>query len=57
MLVLTRKINEEITLQVGDKEITVALVQIRGKQARLGIKAEKDVKILRSEIINKDIKE
>ena len=51
MLVLTRKLNETVT--IGD-DIEVSVVEIEGKQIRLGIKAPKDVKVFRSELLLKE---
>ena len=47
MLVLTRKIGESITI---DDNIRIVVVQIKGKQVRLGIKAPKETKIHREEV-------
>ncbi len=47
MLVLTRKSGEKIT--IGD-EVVVSVLEIRGSQVRLGIKAPKGVAVHRSEI-------
>lgn len=47
MLVLSRKINE--TILIGDN-IEIVVVAVSGDNVRLGIKAPKDVKILRSEV-------
>lgn len=47
MLVLSRKINEKI--MIGD-DIELIVVAIAGDNVRLGIKAPRDVKILRSEV-------
>jgi carbon storage regulator len=47
MLVLTRRIGE--TLMIGpDVEVTV--VAVNGAQVRIGIKAPKDVHVLRTEL-------
>lgn len=51
MLVLTRKINEEI--RIGDN-ITVTILKVRGQIVRVGIEAPKDVRILRSELNTDD---
>lgn len=48
MLVLSRKVGEKI--MIGD-DIEVVVVDIRGNKVRLGFKAPKSVKILRTEII------
>lgn len=47
MLVLTRKLGESIAI---DDDIKIVVVQIKGKQVRLGIKAPKDTKIHREEV-------
>jgi carbon storage regulator len=48
MLVLTRKPNEQ--LLIGDRRITVTVLEIRGGRVRLGIEAPDDVSIRRREI-------
>ncbi|WP_088187769.1 carbon storage regulator CsrA [Desulfosporosinus sp. FKA] len=47
MLVLTRKLNE--TIKIGDN-IEITVVGISGDNVRIGIKAPREVKILRSEV-------
>jgi carbon storage regulator len=47
MLVLTRKIGESIAI---DDNIKIVVVQIKGKQVRLGIKAPNETKIHREEV-------
>ena len=47
MLILTRKIGEGIIL--GD-DIRIAILEIRGKQIRIGIEAPQNVVVLREEI-------
>ena len=47
MLVLTRKLGESIAI---DDNIKITVVQIKGKQVRLGIQAPKDTKIHREEV-------
>ena len=49
MLVLTRKIGESIAI---DGHIKIRVVQIKGKQVRLGIEAPKETKIHREEVFN-----
>ncbi len=49
MLILSRKINESIN--IGDK-IEVSIIDIRGDQVKVGIKAPKDVKVYRQEVYN-----
>ena len=47
MLILTRKIGEGIIL--GD-DIRIAILEIRGKQIRIGIEAPPNIVVLREEI-------
>ena len=53
MLVLTRKLGESIAI---DDHIKIMVVQIKGKQVRLGIKAPSDTKVHREEVYH-NIKE
>lgn len=48
MLVLTRKAGETITI---DGDITIQIVQVRGRQVRVGIEAPKHKKVQRGELI------
>jgi len=54
MLILTRKIGECIT--IGD-DIKVYVVDIRGKQVRLGIEAPAHAPIYRQEVYQKILEE
>lgn len=47
MLVLSRRINDSIA--IGDN-IEVVVVEIKGDQVKLGVKAPKEVKVFRGEI-------
>lgn len=47
MLVLARKQNETIVIQ---NEIEIQVLKVQGKTVRLGIKAPKDVRIVRGEL-------
>lgn len=47
MLVLSRR--EHQSIMIGD-DIEIVVLDIRGEQVRLGIRAPKDVQILRQEI-------
>ena len=47
MLVLTRRLNESITL--GD-DIVLTVIEVRGDQVRLGINAPRDVAVHRMEV-------
>lgn len=48
MLVLSRKLNESI--QIGDN-IVITVVQNRAGKVRLGVKAPRDVNVVRSELL------
>ena len=47
MLILTRKIGE--SLMIG-KDVTVTVMDVKGNQVRVGIKAPRDVEVHREEI-------
>jgi carbon storage regulator len=47
MLVLTRKLGESIAI---NDDIKIVVVQIKGRQVRLGIEAPRDTKIHREEV-------
>lgn len=47
MLILSRKINEKI--MIGE-DITLAIIEIRGDQVKIGVDAPKSVKVFRQEV-------
>jgi carbon storage regulator len=47
MLVLTRKVNQSI--MIGD-EIEIVVLEVRGEQVRIGVKAPRSVPVHRREI-------
>ena len=47
MLILSRKMNESI--MIGDR-IEISIVDIKGDQVKLGIKAPKNIKVFRQEV-------
>lgn len=49
MLVLTRKVNQSIIIGDG---VEVVVLEVRGEQVRLGIKAPRDVAVHRKEIFD-----
>jgi carbon storage regulator len=53
MLVLTRKIDQSIVIGDG---IEVVVTQIDGNTVKLGIKADKNIRILRSEVLEEIMK-
>ena len=50
MLVLTRKLGEKI--QIGD-DISIVIMELKGKQVKLGIEAPSNIKVHRQEIYQK----
>ena len=50
MLILTRRPGE--SLMIGD-EVTVTVLEVKGNQVRIGIKAPKHVPVHREEIFNR----
>jgi carbon storage regulator len=54
MLVLTRKIHQSIV--IGDN-VEVVVLEVRGEQVRLGIRAPKDVAVHRKEIYEQILEE
>ena len=47
MLVLTRKVGESI--KIGD-DIYIRVVQVKGKQVRIGVEAPRETKVQREEL-------
>ena len=47
MLILSRKIGE--TIRIGD-DIAISILEIRGNQVRIGVKAPRDVSVHRQEV-------
>lgn len=47
MLVLTRKVGEGIKI---DEDVFVRIIQVKGKQVRIGIEAPRDTRIQREEL-------
>ncbi len=54
MLVLTRKVNQSII--IGD-DIEIVVLEVRGEQIRLGIKAPRNVVVHRKEIYEQIVEE
>ena len=54
MLVLTRKIDESITI---GHSISISVLEIKGNQVKLGVKAPKDIPINRTEVYEKIMSE
>ena len=54
MLVLTRKVEESITI---GNHITVSVLEVKGNQVKLGIRAPKHIPVNRTEIFQSIINE
>jgi len=50
MLILTRRVDE--TLMIGD-DVAITILEIRGNQVRIGVKAPRDVPVHREEVYKK----
>jgi carbon storage regulator len=50
MLVLTRKLDEQIVIQLGEQNVVVRVVAIDRDRVRLGIVAPADVPVHREEV-------
>lgn len=50
MLVLTRSVGERLV--IGNKEIVLHVLEVRGNQVRLGIEAPRHIPVNREEIYN-----
>ena len=53
MLVITRKIEQSLTIEVGDETITVAIFGVDRERVKIGVQANPErVRILRTELLN-----
>jgi carbon storage regulator len=51
MLILTRKVGEAVV--IGEKQVEIMVLGVKGNQVRLGISASKDISVHRKEIYSK----
>ena len=51
MLILTRRVSE--TIIIGDHEITITVLGVKGNQVRLGVTAPKNIAVHREEIYHR----
>jgi carbon storage regulator CsrA len=52
MLVITRRPNESIRIDTGSEVINIVIVHIRSNKVRIGVDADKHVRIIREEVAN-----
>lgn len=50
MLILTRRPTQTVTI---GNDVTVTVLEIRGRQVRIGVSAPRDISVLREEIAEK----
>lgn len=50
MLVLTRKKDEALRVEIGGQEVWVYVISVQGNRVRLGVEAARDVTVQRAEI-------
>ena len=50
MLILTRRPTQTVTI---GNDITVTVLEIRGRQVRIGVDAPREIAVLREEIVEK----
>ena len=55
MLILTRRVGE--TIVIGDDEVKITVLGVKGNQVRIGVNAPKTVSVHREEIYNRIQKE
>lgn len=53
MLILTRKMGQNIFIGEGDMLVTITILGVQGGQVRIGIDAPQEIKVHREEIYNK----
>ncbi len=53
MLILTRRVDESITIMPSTSPVVVTVLGIDGLRASIGIAADADTKILRTELLNR----
>lgn len=52
MLVLTRSLKQQIV--IGDQQVVVTVLEVKGGRVRLGIEAPSDVVIRRKELVDSE---
>lgn len=51
MLVLTRKKGDKIIIQFNDQQVDIMVTEIGKGQVKLGVNAQKEIKVFRSELV------
>lgn len=53
MLILSRRAGEALIIGDETRKVTVTILEVKGKQVRIGIEAPSDVKVHREEIYDR----
>jgi carbon storage regulator len=57
MLILTRRENESIVIQLGQTVVYVTVLEIKANQSRVGVSAPRDVSVDREEVYQRKVRE
>jgi carbon storage regulator len=57
MLVLTRRMHEELVITIGDQKVVVRVVGVARDRVRLGVTAPREVAVHRSEVAERIARE
>lgn len=57
MLILTRRENESIVIQLGGTVVYVTVLEIKGNQSRVGVSAPREVTVDREEVFQRKVRE
>lgn len=57
MLVITRRIGETFLMETDNGTIEVMVLGVNGSQVRVGISADESVRVLRSELIEQEVRD
>lgn len=55
MLSLSRNVNQSIIVHTSDGDIEIIIREVQGQQVRVGIIANKNIKVLRKELVEAKI--
>ncbi len=55
MLVLTRKLGQQLVMRIGREEVILGILRISGGRVRVGIDAPSQVAVLRQELVSEGV--